>query len=36
MGLGILWKMFREMKIRYHGLYLNLDTMIVNPIKIQP
>lgn len=34
MGLGILWKMFRELHIKYHGLYLNLDSMIVNPIKI--
>lgn len=34
MGLGILWKMFRELRIKYHGCYLNLDTMSVNPIKI--
>jgi PRTRC genetic system ThiF family protein len=34
MGLGILWKMFRELRIRYHGVYLNLETMSVNPIKI--
>jgi PRTRC genetic system ThiF family protein len=34
MGLGILWKMFREMRIRYHGCYVNLETLSVNPIKI--
>lgn len=34
LGLNILWKMFREGKLVYHGLYLNLDTMSVNPIKI--
>lgn len=34
LGLNLLWKMFREGKLRYHGLYLNLDTMSVNPIKI--
>lgn len=35
MGLGILWKMFREMHIKYHGLYLNLNSMSVNPIPIK-
>lgn len=35
MGLGILWKMFREMHIKYHGLYLNLQSMNVNPISIK-
>ncbi len=34
MGLGLLWKMFRELRIRYHGLYLNLENMSTNPIKI--
>lgn len=34
MGLGILWKMFRELHIKYNGLYINLDSLIVNPIKI--
>ena len=34
MGLGLMWKMFREMKLCYHGCYLNLDSFIVNPIKI--
>ena len=35
MGLGILWKMFRELRIKYHGLYLNLETMSVNPIPVK-
>lgn len=34
MGLGILWKMFRELRIQYHGLYLNLETMQCNPIRV--
>jgi PRTRC genetic system ThiF family protein len=34
MGMAILWKMFRELRIKYHGCYLNLETLIVNPIKI--
>lgn len=35
LGLNLLWKLFREARISYHGCYLNLDTMSVNPIKIQ-
>jgi PRTRC genetic system ThiF family protein len=35
MGMGILWKMFRELRIRYHGCYVNLETLSVNPIKIK-
>jgi PRTRC genetic system ThiF family protein len=35
MGLGILWKLFREARIRYHGCYLNLDSMSVTAIKIK-
>jgi PRTRC genetic system ThiF family protein len=34
MGLGILWKLFREARLQYHGCYLNLETMSVNPIKV--
>ncbi len=34
LGLNIIWKLFREARIAYHGCYLNLDTMNVNPIKI--
>lgn len=32
--LGLIWKMFRELKLQQHGLYMNLKTMEVNPIKI--
>lgn len=35
MGLAILWKLFREAKIGYHGLYLNLQNLTANPIKIK-
>ena len=35
MGMDILWKMFRDLRIKYHGLYINLDTLTVNPIKIK-
>lgn len=34
-GLGILWKMFRELRTAYNGIYVNQDTMCVNPIKIK-
>jgi PRTRC genetic system ThiF family protein len=34
MGMAILWKMFRELHIKYHGCYLNLENMSVNPIKV--
>ncbi len=34
MGLGILWKMFRELHIKFHGCYVNLNSMSVNPIKV--
>ena len=34
LGCNILWKMFRHGMIEYHGLYLNLETMKVNPIGI--
>ena len=31
LGCNSLWKMFRHGMIEYHGLYLNLATMKVNP-----
>lgn len=34
LGLNILWKLFREGKLSYHGCYMNLETMNVNPIKV--
>lgn len=33
-GCNLIWKLFREGMIRYHGCYVNLDSFIVNPIKI--
>jgi PRTRC genetic system ThiF family protein len=35
-GLNLLWKLFREGRIKHQGCYLNLDSLSVNPIKIQP
>lgn len=34
-GCGLIWKLFREGMIRHHGCYVNLDSCIVNPIKIK-
>ena len=34
LGANILWKLFREGVITHHGVYLNLETMKVNPIAI--
>lgn len=34
-GCNLIWKLFREGLIRYHGCYVNLDSFIVNPIKIK-
>ncbi len=34
-GCNLLWKLFREGMIKYHGCYVNLETLSVNPIKIQ-
>lgn len=34
LGCNILWKMFRNGMIEHHGLYLNLETMKVNPIVV--
>lgn len=34
MGCNILWKMFRQGMIEHQGLYMNLDTMKVNPIPV--
>ena len=32
LGCNILWKMFRNGMIKHHGVYLNMETMKVNPI----
>lgn len=34
LGCDILWKLFREMRVKHHGIYLNLETMTTNPIKV--
>lgn len=34
LGCNILWKMFRKGMIEHHGLFLNLETMKVNPIGV--
>lgn len=34
LGCDLLWKMFREGGIEYHGLFMNLQTMKVNPIPV--
>ena len=34
LGCNILWKMFRNGMLEHHGLFLNLETMKVNPIII--
>lgn len=31
----LLWTMFRKIKIEHHGLFVNLDTLTTNPIKIK-
>lgn len=31
---NLLWKMFREASINYHGLYVNLETLNINPISV--
>jgi PRTRC genetic system ThiF family protein len=35
LGCGLLWKLFREYMIEYHGVFLNLDTIKSNPLKIK-
>lgn len=34
-AVNLLWKMFREASIQYHGLYANLETMNTNPINVK-
>lgn len=34
-GCNLIWKLIREGSIRYHGCYVNLETLTVNPIKIK-
>jgi len=35
LGCDLLWKLFRECMIEYNGIFLNLDTMKINPLKIR-
>lgn len=34
LGYNILWKMFRNGMIEHQGLFLNLETLKVNPIGV--
>lgn len=34
LGCALLWKLFREVKIEYHGVFLNLSTLKTNPIPV--
>lgn len=34
-AVNIIWKMFREASIQYHGLYINLQNLTTNPIKVK-
>lgn len=34
LGCNLLWKLFKEGRISYHGCYVNLDSFVVNPIRI--
>lgn len=34
-GCNMIWKLFREGMLRYHGCYVNLETLTVNPIAIK-
>ena len=36
LGCGLLWKLLRECMIEYHGIFLNLETLKTNPLKIKP
>ena len=33
-GMNLLWKLFRNYRTAQHGVFMNLDTMAVNPIKL--
>lgn len=34
-GMNILWKLFREAKLKIHGAFININTMCTNPIVIK-
>lgn len=33
-GCNLLWKLLREREVKYHGCFVNLETLTVNPINI--
>ena len=33
-GCNLVWKLFREGGLQYHGCFVNLETLSVNPIRI--
>lgn len=35
-GVDILWQLFRELRLKNHGLFLNLETTRMNPIAVRP
>lgn len=34
-GAQLIWKMFRNLKLEYHGLFVNLENLSTNPIMIK-
>jgi len=34
-GTSLLWQLLRDHKIKHHGCFVNLETFVTNPIKIQ-
>lgn len=34
-GADLIWKLFRELRIQYHGVYVNLETLTTNPITVK-
>lgn len=30
----IIWKMFRNLKLEYHGAYINLENLTINPVRV--
>jgi hypothetical protein len=35
LGCGLLWKLLHECVLEHHGVFLNMDTMKTNPVKIK-
>jgi len=34
-GANLIWKMFRELRLEHHGVFMNLKTLTTNPIKVK-